>query len=622
MCGIAGFVGTGNEELLEEMCSRLAHRGPDASGIWADHDVGLAHTRLSVIDLSSGAAQPMSYANGRFHLIFNGEIYNFRELKEELARLGALFKTHSDTEVILAAYAAWGTGCFRRLEGMFALALYDSDQRQLVLARDRLGKKPLYYAQVGDTLVFGSEIKALLVHPLITRTISPPALAQYLSREYVPTPQTLFAGMSKLMPGTFAVYHAGSYTQESFWRPCEEGSSSVPSESEALAKFDSLLGEAVEKRLVADVPVGIFLSGGLDSSTIAYYAARSHAVVRTFSVGFEETAFDESEQAALVARHLGTRHEQRVLTSADALALVPRIAEAFDEPIADASILPTMLLSEFTRKSVTVALGGDGADELLLGYQTFQAEAVASAYAQVPESLRALATRAADLLPTSVGYFSLDFKAKKFTHDFSIDPATRHLQWLGSFREDELLQLLAPEYRVAAMGGLAVLIAQWKDECTYDDPLNALSHLYLRTYCMDDVLVKVDRASMQYGLEVRTPFLDAALVSYVLSLPSSYKYRNGEGKQLLRALMRGRLPDSIIDRKKKGFAPPIAAWLRGPLAGLMKDLLSSERLRQQGIFEPAYVERLVTAHLAGTHDHRKKLWTLLVFQLWYDRWIN
>lgn len=619
MCGIAGFVGKGSREELEAMAEALKHRGPDAQRVWQnkDQDVGLAHTRLAIIDLSSGADQPMSDASGRVRVVFNGEIYNYRELRAELSSYP--FTTSSDTEVILAAYDSWGIEGFRRLSGMFAFVLYDEARRTLLLARDRFGEKPLYWTHQGGALVFGSEIKALAKHKSVTRAVSPRSLALYLSREYVPTPHTIYKDIQKLEPGTILVYRGGDISFQELWSMREDGALAL-SEGESLQKFDRLLSVAVKRRMVSDVPLGVFLSGGIDSSTIAYYAAReSEKQLQTFSIGFQETAFDESKDALSVAQHLGTNHHAMTLSVDEALTLVPGIPEVFDEPVADASVLPTLLLSRFAREHVTVALGGDGADELLLGYQTFQAERYASLWTHAPQILRALARRAADALPASYGYFGLDFKARKFTHDFSNDRYLRHLQWLGSYREAELAELLSPSYRKEALylyGDVTKMVQGLPDD------LNTLSYLYLHTYLRDGVLVKVDRASMQYALEVRTPFLDYDLASFVLTLPAELKFRHGEGKYLLRALMHGRLPSEVLTKKKRGFAVPVGQWLRGPLRSLMTDVLSPERIRKEGLFDARTVERLMSEHVNGRRDHRKKLWTLMVFQLWHDRWMK
>lgn len=427
MCGIAGFAGTGDEATLGAMAARLKHRGPDASGTWISEKgrAGLAHTRLSIIDLSLAAKQPMESADGRYHIAFNGEIYNFAELRKELASYP--FKTHSDTEVILAAYAAWGAEGFERLRGMFAFAIYDSRAQELILARDRLGKKPLYWSKTASGFIFGSELKALRAHPGCPREIDLRSAAHYFAREYVPTPRSIYKDIRKLEPASYLRLKEGVVTIKPYWNPSAPAESM--SEAEALARLDALLTEATRERMVSDVPLGVFLSGGIDSSTVAYFASKASAQkIKTFSIGFSEKSFDESAQARLVAKRLGTEHYEKVLDGTEALALVGRLPQVLDEPMADASILPTLLLSQFTREHVTVALGGDGADELLLGYPTFKAERYAQAYGRVPRSVRSALRAASDLLPHSLGYMSLGFKTRKFTHDFSNNAKTQHLQ--------------------------------------------------------------------------------------------------------------------------------------------------------------------------------------------------
>ncbi len=602
------------------MGSTLHHRGPDASGTWrsSDSTVGFSHTRLAIIDLSVGGEQPMYSTDRQLVVAFNGEIYNFAELKKELVSYS--FKTASDTEVILAAYQAWGTNAFDRFRGMFAIALYDIHKHELTLVRDRLGKKPLYWSIVDDTLIFGSELKALLAHPLTPRTLDHRSLAHYLSREYVPTPYTIYEGVHKLAPGAMLRFKNGVARIKPFWNPYTIVE--PIDETTALARFDALLQRATNERMISDVPLGVLLSGGIDSSTIAYYGANaSSKKIQTFSIGFSEKSFDESEQARLVAAHLGTEHHEHVFSGSDALALVQNIPEVFDEPVADASVLPTLLLSRFTRKHVTVALGGDGADETLLGYPTFHAEKYAEIYARLPKIARSFLQKSVSLLPASTNYMSLEFKARKFTHDFHVDPMIRHLHWLGSFKENELGTILSPEIAADAHGIDQEIIQQWRQECPQLEGVNTLSHLYLRTYLMDQVLVKVDRASMHYALEMRAPFLSHDVVEFLLSLPPEMKFRDGQGKYLLRKLMHGRLPDEIIHRRKQGFAAPVGGWMQNELRSLVIDVLSETNVKKSGLFRTHEVSRLVKEHLTGTHNHSKKLWTLLVFQMWYDRWM-
>lgn len=617
MCGIAGFLGAGNERTLEVMCGALARRGPDDHGVLSGGGLGLAHTRLAVIDLSAAGHQPMQ--SEHCSIAFNGEIYNFRSLRSDMENSGRYrFKTESDTEVILAAYELYGTDGFSKLDGMFAFALYDARTRTLHLVRDRFGKKPLYYAQAGETLVFGSELKALLKHESIKKEIDPGSLARYLAYEYVPTPHSMIRGVKKLAPASYVSYREGSAPEiREYWRLPE--TPIRDSYAEAVQKTDTLLAAAVSKRLVSDVPLGVFLSGGIDSSAVAYYA-RLSGEVRTFSVGFEDPDFDESAYARDVAKTLGTNHTEERFTSAQCAASVCKVFEYLDEPMADASILPTYLLSGFTRKHVTVALGGDGGDELFAGYPTFQAEVLSSAYRMLPEILRrSLIEPLVRSLPASDSNLSFDFKLKRFVSDADSPIHERHQRWLGAFTDARERAAIYP-----AGEGTDPFSSQrdFFDTAGAHSEGNRILWSYVRSYLMDEVLVKVDRASMAHGLEVRTPFLDTDLVSYVMNLPYSYKMKGFTGKQLLKSVMRGKIPDRIIDRKKKGFGIPLARWLRTDLNTLMHELLSDEALARSDVFTPTEVRRLIAEHESGRVDHRKKLWSLMVFQLWHNAWIR
>jgi len=619
MCGIAGFIGEGDRHVLDRMEKQLKHRGPDASGQWLSPDgrVGLMQTRLAIIDLSVGGKQPMHSTDERYTVVFNGEIYNYQSLRAQLTHYP--FKSQSDTEVILAAFSTWGPEAFARIDGMFAIALYDTHTCALYLVRDRAGKKPLYWTHTNKALVFGSELKALLEHPSTSRELDPSSVTAYLSRDYVPTPQTIFKNIHKLEPASYLTYTEGTFSTVRYWTPAQ--TTTISTQAEALEAFDHALSYAVRERLVADVPVGVFLSGGIDSSTIAYYAsALSKKKIQTFSIGFAEKSFDESNYARTVAHHLGTEHHEHILSSRDALALVTDLPQVFDEPVADASVLPTLLLSQFTRESVTVALGGDGADELLLGYPTFIAEEYARYWQHLPVSVRNVFLRAASIVPTSNGYLGLDVKVRKFTEDFADDVRVRHLQWLGTFREDEITHIVAPDIAQHARNQAAALAVLWQHECPNLHGLNALSHLYLRTYLMDQVLVKVDRASMHHALEVRAPFLSSSVIDLLLPLPSEFKYKNRQGKVLLKTLMKDRLPKAITGRSKKGFAIPVAAWLRHDLKDLVVDTLSHGALERTGLFNTKEVSKLLEEHFSGTRNHGKKLWNLLVFQLWYEHY--
>ncbi len=624
MCGIAGFSGQGTEDDLLRMIRQLKHRGPDFQGGWwqqRPHEaVGLGHARLSIIDLSSGANQPFFTADESVGIVFNGEIYNYLTLKEELLKTGRYtFRTTSDTEVLLYLYQEYGEQLFAKINGMFAFAIYDFRTGKTLLARDRMGKKPLHYGVKGDTLVYGSEPKALLQHPLIGKTISPDALNAYLTFEYVPTPYSIYQDIQKLEPGHYMTFENGHVTaKEPFWT-IQFNHQPITFET-ALTRFDELLSDATAIRLMADVPLGVFLSGGLDSSAVAYYAQRnSTSRIQTFSIGFQEKSYDEATYARTVAKHLGTEHHEKTLTAQDSLDLLPGIAAELDEPFADASIIPTYLLSKFTRGQVTVALGGDGSDEMLAGYPTFTSDYLRGIYGRMPRLVNSLANRVANLLPVSDDNISLDFKAKQFLKGFQEKPDYTHTLWLGSFSPRQKRQLLSPDVlaQLTDKTGLGLIDRYVAGLPAGTSDFDQTTYIYYLTYLLDDILVKVDRASMYNSLEVRAPFLDYRVVDFANSLPESFKRKGLTGKYILKELMRGKIPNDIIDRPKKGFGIPLSQWLRNELRPLCDDLLSEASLKQHSLFNASYVEQIRQEHFTGKQNHRKLLWTLMVFQQWY-----
>ncbi len=619
MCGIAGVVGLKEERPLRDMVAAIKHRGPDHTGVYTRGAVGLGHARLSIVDTSSGAHQPMLSPDERFALVFNGEIYNFAELRDELATSGYAFRTTSDTEVVLALFEREHVSAFSKLHGMFAIAIYDFSEETLVLARDRMGEKPLYWSYQDGVFAFASELGGLMASGLIKKEIDLHALNQYLQFDYVPTPKSIIRGVHKLEPATTLVFKGGAVSKKKFWMPPAE--LLLFSEAQALERLDKTLQSVVSRELVSDVPLGVFLSGGIDSSTIAYYAqAASTRPIETFSIGFEDPSFDESAFARDVAISLGTNHHEETIRAQDALDLVPTLGDVLSEPVADASIIPTLLLSHFARRSVTVALGGDGGDELFAGYPTFQGE---SLYGALPSSLRRALRGAADRLPASHENFSFSYNLKKLLSSDTDDMVRRHLEWLGSFDTAARRALERPAFRDAVQDDdvFASVEGSLKD-FTQGDLQNRLLFAYARSYLMDQVLVKVDRASMHYALETRAPLLDHAVVDLAFSLPYAFKYRRGTTKYLLKHLMEGKIPSHIIHRKKKGFGIPLARWLAGPLRELVEDLLSPESLRAHGLFDEAAVGRLIDEHMSGRRDNRKELWNLMTFQLWYRRWMQ
>jgi len=597
MCGIAGFVGSGDQKILNNMISAIGYRGPDDRGFFIRENVGLAQARLSIIDLSSAGHQPMTDDLNNLWIVFNGEIYNFPELKEELLKTGRYqFKSQSDTEFILYAYREWGTKCFEKMNGMFALALYDFNEKKLILARDRLGKKPLYWGCFGANLFFGSELKALLAHPLVKKEIDLTSLNKYLLFEYVPTPQSIFKNIFKLEPGSFLIFKDGHIVKQKFWRINFETSNIGLAETVAL--LDKKIAAAVKRRLVADVPLGIFLSGGIDSSTIAYYAQQASVKkIKTIAIGFEEKSFDEARYARRVADWLGTDHYEESVSAQKTLAVIPEIFERLDEPLADASIIPTFVLSRLAKQKVTVALGGDGSDELFAGYPTFQAQSLVDLYVKIPDFLKAWLGRGLDFLPASERNFSWDFKLRQFLRAADATRQRRHQEWLGSFGRGEREALLTKEtWQAVAAENEYAGVDQYFSESQEGEAGNQLLYFYLRTYLMDQVLVKVDRASMYNALEVRAPFLDYQLVEFMSRLPYSYKYRRWQTKFILKQLMKDKLPREIVFRPKKGFGLPLARWLKNELRPLCEELLAEDRIKKDGFFNFTYVDRLKQDH--------------------------
>ncbi|HEU4760468.1 MAG TPA: asparagine synthase (glutamine-hydrolyzing) [Dehalococcoidia bacterium] len=627
MCGICGYVNLGPEgasldpEVLEAMKDRIVHRGPDGHGSALLDRAALGMRRLAIIDVEGGD-QPIYSESGELVIVFNGEVYNFQSLRPALEAKGHKFGTRSDTEVVLHLYEEEGEASLQRLNGMFALAVWDRRNQELFLARDRMGKKPLYYALTPRSFVFASELKSLLAHPDVKPELDFDALNQYLTYEYVPAPRTIFKGVQKLPAGHCLIVSGdGRISVRSYW----DIPASAPvqaNERELLARFDELLRESVRLRLISDVPLGLFLSGGIDSSTVAYYMAKlSRGPVRSFAIGFQDPSFDESAHARAVAGQLGLDHHEDVLEASQVWELLPRVAQILDEPMADASIFPTYLLSKFTRQHVTVALGGDGGDELLMGYETFPAHRLAQYLDVLPSPVLGLMRAAAGLLPTSLDNMSFDFRAKRLLNGMEYPAEMRALMWLATFppQKSDLLSAQAWEQTEEA-SALAPTLAHLRRVADrgIDDKV---VYLYLKHYLQDDILVKVDRASMATSLEVRAPLLDVNVVEFLCSLPTRYKLRRFTRKYLLRELMRDRLPPGIADRPKKGFGIPLAKWFRSELRELLLEMLDPRRLERDGIFNAQYVRHLVEDHLEGRRDNRKELWTLTVFQLWRERWL-
>jgi asparagine synthase (glutamine-hydrolysing) len=628
MCGIYGYVssrGGIQPEILRRMGDTLRHRGPDDEGEWIRHSeelaVALGHKRLSIIDLTSAAKQPISDEDGKIWLTYNGEIYNFRELRSELAAKGHTFKSTSDGEIIVHLYEEMGAACLERLKGMFAFALWDETQQTLFLARDRIGKKPLHYAIYDGGIAFASEIKALLKHPKVVKEIDLSALNKYLTFEYVPAPATIFKSIKKLEPGHYLSYQNGKSEIKKYWDiPLADYPIGFKTEDEYAEELRDILERAVRSRLVADVPVGVFLSGGIDSGVIAALAAKANRKIECFSIGFDEPSFDESSHAKSIAKALGLNHRLKIFNTREMLDNLDELPNFLDEPLADASILPSYLLSKVASERLKVALSGDGGDELFAGYPTYQAHRIITYYDLLPETLKNSVKALAAWLPVSHGNISTDFKIKQFLRGAGVSPEIRFFMWMGSFTESEKKGLLSSGVRAAlAHENTYEDVFAYIRESGLNKDLERILYLSMKLYLQDDILVKVDRAAMANGLEVRCPLLDQELVEFACRLPMQYKLHGLKTKYLLKKAAAGILPDSIINRKKKGFGIPISKWLTGELKSYMLDYLGEERIKRQGYFNYPYIKGLIDDHLHKRKDHRKLLWTLLIFQIWHDR---
>jgi asparagine synthase (glutamine-hydrolysing) len=605
MCGIAGFVGSGTRDVLETMTCRLAHRGPDGEGLWISEPnrVFLGHRILAIVDLANGQ-QPMLTADEKLAITFNGEIYNHRELRRELEQAGHRFQTdHSDTEVLLYAYRQWGHQMLSRLNGMWAFAIYDSDRQQVFFSRDRFGKKPLFYYFDGSTLVFASELTSLIQHPLVPRSFDQESLKKLFAYGFIPAPRAILENVRKLPGGHWMKFGLAKKQIEiqEFWHYEFDPFPQVPKnpEEEWGTELIRLLDAAVKRRLDADVPVGVFLSGGIDSSLVATLATRHQSVVETFNIGFTEKSFDERKYAQLMAQRLGTRHFEEIFSIDHCLEFAPQVAEHLDEVFGDSSILPTTLVSKLARTRVKVVLGGDGGDELFAGYDPFQALRFAIPYSKfTPKPGHAIIQAIANRLPVSHVNMSLDFKAKRMLRGLSYDREYWLPVWMGPLIPPEIADLFGTPVEPEELYSEA--IEAWREPSARTDADRAMQ-FYLRLYLPDDILVKVDRASMAYGLEARAPFLDIELVDFVRRIPSGFKLRRRTTKYLLKQAARSLLPAEIIDRPKKGFGVPIGRWFQ---SGALR-LNGSAKL--DGINRTIVQQRL-QKHALGKHDDRAALW--------------
>lgn len=638
MCGITGFIdlsrGTPADRLAQTgraMADSIRHRGPDSDGVWTDAETGvaLAHRRLAIIDLSAEGAQPMASADGRYVISYNGEVYNFPELRVELESRGHAFRGRSDTEIMLAAIVEWGlTAAVERFVGMFAFALWDRQDRRLHLVRDRLGIKPLYYGRIGRTFLFGSELRSLQAHPGFQGDIDRDALTLYMRLNCIPAPHSIFRQIRKLAPASVLTLDtdSGEVATETYWslKGVAETAQRTPfagNIGEATDELERCLGEAVRCRMVADVPLGVFLSGGVDSSTVAaLMQASSDRPVKTFSIGFRDGAYNEAEDAAAVARHLGTEHHELYVTPREAQAVVPRLGAMYDEPFADSSQLPTYLVSEMARRHVTVALSGDGGDETFGGYNRYLwSDRVACTNARLPRGLRRLLAGAI----TSVSPPAWDRFGGLLRQRNAGDKLHKLAGLLDADGLPEIYRRLISQWQdpaeIVVGGREPEILAQRSDDWLGDADFAAqMMYLDARSYLPDDILTKVDRASMAVSLEARVPILDHRVVAFAWSLPLSLRIHDGIGKRLLRELLYRHVPRALIERPKMGFAVPIHDWLRGPLRDWAEVLLDENRLRREGFFDPAPIRTRWTEHLSGRRNWQHQLWEVLMFQAWQE----
>jgi asparagine synthase (glutamine-hydrolysing) len=627
MCGICGKIyfdqtRTVDSRELQQMAATLSHRGPDGDEVWTAQHVGLAHRRLAVIDLRAMAGQPMSNEDGTVWITFNGEIYNFRELRQTLEAKGHIFRTQSDTEVIVHAYEEYGRGCVERLRGMFAFAVWDARTQTLFLARDRVGKKPLYYFQSHDRFVFASEIKALLVDDAVPRVPDPVGIDHFLALQYIPTPLTAFQGVRKLPAAHWLELRHGSIEMGRYWELRFAPKLQITM-ADAVAELRARFAEAVRLRLVSDVPLGAFLSGGVDSSAVvAYMAQQSDRPVKTFSVGFEDAAFDERPFARIVAERYGTEHTELVV-NAPVADVLPRLVWHYDEPFGDASAIPSYAISELTRRHVTVVLNGDGGDESFAGYDWYIMARRLRWGDLIPLWLRQRLADSLQRLPPGWRQRQPIRKLSKLTAVMAKEPARRHARWPRACAPEDRWDLYTADYRAALGGsdpeGIFVDIFGRTDahNCT-DAALNADVNLYLA----DDLLVKMDRATMAHALEARSPFLDHKLMEFVARLPTEFKLKGIQKKRLLKAAVRGQLPDVVLDRPKMGFSVPLARWFHKELRDMAHDIILSPRASERGYFQSKAVAMLLQEHCTGRRDHAENLWALLVLELWHRTFID
>jgi len=627
MCGITGFVNANGSaiasDVLERMNAAIIHRGPDEDGFYVNENVGLAMRRLSIIDLASGQ-QPIHNADKTKWLIFNGEIYNYQSLREDLLARGHKLYTKSDTEAVLHLYDEFGADCLQHLRGMFAFAIWDEREKSLFLARDRVGKKPLLYShQSNGDLVFGSEFQALLQHPAISREVDYEAIDSYLSYLCVPAPQTAFKQIRKLEPGHWLRWKDGKITTQRYWLPDFSKKIKI-GEEEAIEETTRILRESTRLRMISEVPLGAFLSGGVDSSTVvALMAQESSTPVKTFSIGFEEQDFSELKYARRVAEHVGAEYHEFIVRP-NALEILPTLVEHYGEPYADSSAIPTYYVSKETRKHVTVALNGDGGDESFAGYERYMAMELAEVYRRIPRALRAAFIEApVNLLPTSELKKTRVRDVQRFLTSANENRNDRYFRWMSTFKPALKPELYTSEFaRAVADQDASEFLDRWFDRANGSGILDATLLTDQMTYLPNDLLVKVDIASMANSLEARSPFLDHNVIEFAASLPESLKMNRFRTKSLLKKIAAKLVPREVIYRRKMGFGVPVGRWLRGEMKYFLRDVLLSDKALNRGVIRGEKIRQYVDEHIDGKFDHSFQVWTLLMLELWFQRFID
>ncbi|MDZ7724143.1 MAG: asparagine synthase (glutamine-hydrolyzing) [candidate division KSB1 bacterium] len=622
MCGICGVFNRNPEHHVDprdikRMCDAIVHRGPDQQGAYVSANIGIGMRRLSIIDLSTGN-QPIFNEDGSLAIVFNGEIYNHQQLRKELVAKGHRFKTHSDTEAIVHAYEEYGEACPEKLNGMFAFAIWDRKRQSVFLARDRIGIKPLYYYIDANRLVFGSELKSILKISDIPRQVNAKALDTFLTFEYIPSPYSIFDNIHKLPPGHSLTVARDRHSLKQYWT--FEYNTLDYNEQQLKSRFVELLEDSVNIRLMSDVPLGAFLSGGLDSSSIVALMSRhTNGPVKSFSIGFDNSTYNELPFARAVANQYQTEHYEEIIQP-DALSLTERIIRQLDEPFGDFSVFPTLLVSEMARKYVTVVLSGDGGDELLGGYDTYIAQNMARRYARLPALLRKYPIEALiNLLPPTEKKKGLVNRAKRFVEGMRLPDHLQHVRWMIFLQSAEKQMLYDPEFQRSLndYDSFGFIKEAFRNSGS-STPLDQQEYVDIKTYLVDDILVKVDRMSMAASLETRVPFLDHRFVEFAATIPAHYRLRGKQTKAILKDTMRPLLPDMILKRGKEGFSIPIKTWMKNELRPLMTDVLSERNVKEKGFFSPTVVQKLVREHLQNRENHSHRLWGLMMFHMWYD----